>query len=140
MREYLRKLGVVATAALTIAGASIATTGTALAQHRGGGGMHMGRVGGFGGMHVARAGGAWHGGHWGGGHWRGGWHRGWGWRGGGWHRGWGWGGWGPAFAAGVAIGTWPYWGPYWGPYAYAGCYRQVVINRWGHRVVRRICY
>jgi hypothetical protein len=61
---------------------------------------------------------------------------------GGWH-----GGWGPGFvgglAAGAAIGTAPYY--YGGPYAYdyGGCYvrRQVVINRWGQRVIRhvRVC-
>jgi hypothetical protein len=71
----------------------------------------------------------WHGG------WHHGWHGGWGWRGGWGWGGWGWG-WGPAFATGVAIGAWPYYG--------YGCYvrPRVVITRHGHRVVRpvRVCY
>jgi hypothetical protein len=63
------------------------------------------------------------------------------------------GGFGPGFvgglAAGAVIGSGPYYGGYYGgpyaygggPYAYgSGCYieRQVVINRWGHRVIRRV--
>ena len=59
------------------------------------------------------------------------------------------GGFGPGFvggfAAGAMIGGAPYYGGdyYGGPYAYGGeCYirRQVVINRWGYRVVRRVRY
>jgi hypothetical protein len=57
------------------------------------------------------------------------------------------GGFGPGFvgglAAGAVIGGTPYYGGgyYGGPYAYGGdCYirRQVIINRWGHRVIRRV--
>ena len=70
-------------------------------------------------------GGHWGGGHWGGGHWSGG-H--WG------HGHWGGGLWG-----------WPGYGGYYGDYAYGGeCYiqRHWVINRYGHRVLRRVhvCY
>lgn len=144
MRGYLQKIGVAATVALGVLGASVATSGTALARaggHGGGGGMHVGRAGG-GGMHAGRVGGGramvaraghWRGG-WRGGHWRGGWRGGWGWR-----RGWGGGWWGPGFAAGLALGAWPYYG-YYGPYAYGGCYRRLVINRYGYRVWRRVCY
>src|SRR5664280_612314 len=69
------------------------------------------------------------------------------------HHGYG-GGFGPGFvgglAAGAVIGGGPYYGGgyYGGPYAYGGgpyaygggCYieRQVVINRFGHRVIRRV--
>lgn len=63
------------------------------------------------------------------------------------------GGFGPGFvgglAAGAVIGSAPYYGGYYGgPYAYAdgpyayggGCYieRHAVINRFGHRVIRRV--
>jgi membrane protein DedA with SNARE-associated domain len=65
------------------------------------------------------------------------------------------GGFGPGFvggfAAGAAIGSGAYYGGgyYGGPYAYdygepyayaSGCYirRQVFVNRWGHRTVRRV--
>jgi hypothetical protein len=71
------------------------------------------------------------------------------------------GGFGPGFvggfAAGAVLGGGPYYGGgyYGGPYAYSGgpyaysggpyaygggCYiqRQVIINRWGHRVIRRV--
>jgi hypothetical protein len=62
--------------------------------------------------------------------------------GGHWHGG----GWGPGFVGGLAVGTAIGAGPYYygGPYAYGyGCYvrRQVIVNRWGHRVIRhvRVC-
>lgn len=63
------------------------------------------------------------------------------------------GGFGPGFvgglAAGAIIGGAPYYGGYYdgpyayygGPYAYGGgCYieRHFVINRFGHRVIRRV--
>ena len=63
-----------------------------------------------------------------------------------WH-GHGGGGFGPGFvgglAAGAIIGGGPYYGGgyYGGPYAYGGyCYiqRRVFINRFGHRVIRRV--
>jgi hypothetical protein len=103
MRTYLKKIGLAAVMALTVAGVAFGTAGSAQAQH-------------------------WHGG--------------------------GGGGFGPGFvgglAAGAVIGSGPYYGggyyggPYaygGGPYAYAGgCYiqRQAVINRYGHRVIRRV--
>ena len=59
-----------------------------------------------------------------------------------WH-GHGGGGFGPGFAAGAMMGGGPYYGGgyYGGPYAYGGdCYiqRQAFINRFGHRVIRRV--
>lgn len=55
------------------------------------------------------------------------------------HHHWHGGGWGPGFGAGLAFGAAPY---YYrgGPYAYGDCYirRQVVINRFGERIVRRV--
>jgi hypothetical protein len=57
------------------------------------------------------------------------------------------GGFGPGFvgglAAGAVIGSSPYYGGgyYGGPYAYGGyCYiqRRAVIDRWGHRFIRRV--
>jgi ABC-type sugar transport system substrate-binding protein len=54
------------------------------------------------------------------------------------------GGRGPGFAGGLAVGTAIGASPYYygGPYAYdyGGCSvrRQVVINRWGQRVIRHI--
>jgi hypothetical protein len=87
----------------------------------------------------ARWGGHWGGGHWGGGHWG---HN---------HGGWGWGGFGWGLGSGLAIGlAAPYYGGYYGgyypyyasgygPYGYGDCYvtRHWVINRYGHRVLRR---
>jgi hypothetical protein len=61
--------------------------------------------------------------------------------------GYGGGGFGPGFvgglAAGAIIGGGPYYGGgyYGGPYAYGGdCYiqRRAFINRFGHRVIRRV--
>jgi hypothetical protein len=62
-----------------------------------------------------------------------------------WH-GYGGGGFGLGFvgglAAGAVIGGGPYYGGgyYGGPYAYGGCHiqRQAFINRFGHRVIRRV--
>jgi hypothetical protein len=107
MRRYLKKIGLAAVMALTVAGVAIGTAGSAQAQHGHGGG--------------------------------------------------GGGGFGPGFvgglAAGAVIGSGPYYGGgyYGGPYAYGGgpyasyaygggCYiqRQAVINRFGHRVIRRV--
>ena len=101
MRASLKKIGLAAVTALTVAGAALVTAGSAQAQHRhGGGGFGPGFVGGL--------------------------------------------------AAGAVIGGGPYYGGgyYGGPYAYGGgpyaygggCYieRQVVINRFGHRVIRRV--
>ena len=56
------------------------------------------------------------------------------------------GGFGPGFVGGLALGavaSGPYYGYDYGPYAYdygPDCYirRTVVVNRWGHRIVRRI--
>jgi hypothetical protein len=117
MRAVLRKIGIAAATAIVIAGSMAAFPG--LADARGGGGHHGG------------------GGHGGGGHY-----------GGGGYGGWGWGGVGLGLATGLAYG-----GYYGGPYAYdygydngyAGeCYirRYWVINRYGHRVLRRgqVCY
>jgi hypothetical protein len=75
-------------------------------------------------------------------------------RGGGWHHGGGWGGgFGPGFVGGLALGAAvgaPYYGYYGGPYAYdyggpyayadGGCYigHRAFIDRWGHRIVRRV--
>src|SRR5665213_1828516 len=91
MQAYLRKIGVAATAALAIAGASVVTSDAAFAQHRAGGGG-IGHVGGGAG-HAAIGHGNWRGG---GGAWRGN-----GWRGGGWRGG----GWGPGFIGGLALGA-----------------------------------
>ena len=108
----LRNLGIalVATAAIGLVSAAPAS-----AQHHGWGG---------------------HGGHWGGhgGHWG--------------------GGFGPGFVGGLALGAavgGPYYGYYgydgpyaydYGDYAYAApaCYlrREVVVNHWGERIVRRV--
>lgn len=119
MRPVLRKIGIAAALAV----ATIATTAAVLP-----------------GTAEARWGGHWGGGHWGGGHWGGG-H--WG------HGGWGWGGFGWGLGTGLALGfAAPYYGGYYpgyaygyGPYGYGGeCYvtRQWVINRYGHRVLRRV--
>ena len=144
MNSHLRNIGLAATAALTIAGASIATSDAALAQHRGGGVAQAGaRVGLARVVNrtvnrtvvVNRN-----------------------WRGGG-------GGWGPGFVGGLALGAVAspyYYGGYYGPgpyaydpyvesapatYAYAApyayrsrCYmqRRVVVNHAGHRMVRRV--
>src|SRR5450759_937805 len=95
MRASLKKIGLAAVMALTVAGAALVTAGSAQAQHwhgHGGGGFGPGFVGGL--------------------------------------------------AAGAVIGGGYYGGGYYGgPYAYGGdCYirRQVIINRWGHRVIRRV--
>jgi hypothetical protein len=101
MRVSLKKIGLAAVMALTVAGTALVTAGSAQAQYRhGGGGFAPGFVGGL--------------------------------------------------AAGAVIGGGPYYGGgyYGGPYAYGGgpyaygggCYieRQVVINRFGHRVIRRV--
>jgi|SRR5665811_1099627 hypothetical protein len=96
MRASLKKIGLAAVMALTVAGTALVTAGSAQAQHGhgyGGGGFGPGFVGGL--------------------------------------------------AAGAVIGGGPYYGGgyYGGPYAYGGgCYieRQVVINRFGHRVIRRV--
>src|ERR1035437_5114200 len=94
MRVSLKKIGLAAVMALTVAGTALVTAGSAQAQHG------HGFVGGL--------------------------------------------------AAGAVIGGGPYYGGgyYGGPYAYGGgpyaygcgCYieRQVVINRFGHRVIRRV--
>jgi hypothetical protein len=70
-------------------------------------------------------------------------------RGGHWHGHgghWG-GGFGPGFVSGLALGAvgGAYYGGYgyYGPYAYGSgpdCYirRTVVVNRWGHRFIRRV--
>jgi len=67
-----------------------------------------------------------------------------------WHGHWHGGGFGPGFVGGLALGAAVaspyYYGGYYGaPYAYGayygpGCYvtRRPVINRWGHRVWRRV--
>jgi hypothetical protein len=105
MRASLKKIGLAAVMALTVAGTALITAGSAQAQHGhghgyGGGGFGPGFVGGL--------------------------------------------------AAGAVIGGGPYYGGgyYGGPYAYGGgpyaygggCYieRQVFINRFGHRVIRRV--
>src|SRR5450759_1508293 len=96
MRASLKKIGLAAVMALTVAGTALVTAGSAQAQHGhgyGGGGFGPGFVGGL--------------------------------------------------AAGAGIGGGPYYGGgyYGGPYAYGGgCYieRQVVINHFGHRVIRRV--
>jgi hypothetical protein len=96
MRVSLKKIGLAAVMALTVAGTALVTAGSVQAQHGhgyGGGGFGPGFVGGL--------------------------------------------------AAGAVIGGGPYYGSgyYGGPYAYGGgCYieRQVVINRFGHRVIRRV--
>ena len=100
MRASLKKIGLAAVMALTVAGAALVTAGSAQAQHRhGGGGFGPGFVGGL------AAGAVIGGGYYGGGY---------------------------------------YGGPYaydGGPYAYGGgCYiqRRVFINRFGHRVIRRV--
>jgi hypothetical protein len=95
MRASLKKIGLAAVMALTVAGAALVTAGSAQAQH-------------------------WHG-----------------------HGG---GGFGPGFVGGLAVGAvigGGYYGGgyYGGPYAYGGdCYiqRQAFINRFGHRVIRRV--
>src|SRR5690348_5171449 len=90
----------------------------------------------------ARWGGGYHGGHYGG-HWHGG---GWGWGGFGWGLGTGLAlGWGAPYYGGYYGGYYPYGGYYaYGPGAYGDCYvrRRWVINRYGHRVLRRVtvCY
>ena len=96
MRASLKKIGLAAVMALTVAGTALVTAGSAQAQHGhgyGGGGFGPGFVGGL--------------------------------------------------AAGAVIGGGPYYGGgyYGGPYAYGGdCYiqRQAFINRFGHRVIRRV--
>src|SRR5665811_2186352 len=96
MRASLKKIGLAAVMALTVAGTALVTAGSAQAQHGhgyGGGGFGPGFVGGLG--------------------------------------------------AGAGIGGGPDYGGryYGGPYGYGGgCYieRQVVINRFGHRVIRRV--
>ncbi len=96
MRAPLKKIGLAAVMALTVAGTALVTAGAARAQHwhgHGGGGFGPGFVGGL--------------------------------------------------AAGAIIGGGPYYGGgyYGGPYAYGGyCYiqRRVFINRFGHRVIRRV--
>ena len=96
MRATLKKIGLAAVMALTVAGTALVTAGAARAQHwhgHGGGGFGPGFVGGL--------------------------------------------------AAGAIIGGGPYYGGgyYGGPYAYGGdCYiqRRVFINRFGHRVIRRV--
>ncbi|MBN8919147.1 MAG: hypothetical protein J0H62_00220 [Rhizobiales bacterium] len=134
----LRKLGVVAVAAATIAG-SIATTSVNAEARPGGGGGFRGGGGG----------GGWHGG--GGFRGGGGWHGG-GFRGGGWRGGGGWG-WGPGIVGGLALGALaasPYYGyggygGYYGygPGYYGGCWteRQRVIDRYGRVFIRpvRVC-
>jgi hypothetical protein len=91
MRASLKKIGLAAVMALTVAGTALVTAGSAQAQYRHGGG-----------------------------------------------------GFGPGFGGGPYYGGGYYGGPYaygGGPYAYGGgCYieRQVVINRFGHRVIRRM--
>jgi hypothetical protein len=90
MRASLKKIGLAAVMALTVAGAALVTAGSAQAQH-------------------------WHG-----------------------HGG---GGFGPGFVGGVTAGALLGGGYYGGPYAYGGgCYiqREVVINRSGHRIIRRV--
>jgi len=127
-----------------------ATTGDALAQHRGGHGGYMwprgGWHGGGGGWHGG--GGGWHGGGWRGGGWHGGGWNGGGWNGGcwncGWNGGWGWG-WGPAFGLGLGLG---YGAGVWDNGATRVC-RPVVRNvrvhtshgwRWRNVVVGRRCF
>jgi hypothetical protein len=110
MRVSLKKIGLAAVMALTVAGTALVTPGSAQAQHGhayGGGGFGPGFVGGL-------AAGAVIGG-------------------------------GPYYGSGYYGGPYAYGGgPYaygGGPYAYGGgCYieRQVVINRFGHRVIRRV--
>src|ERR1022692_2345801 len=107
MRASLKKIGLTAVMALTVAGTALITAGSAQAQHGhgyGGGGFGPGFVGGP---------------YYGGGY----------------------------YGGPYAYGGGPYaygGGPYaygGGPYAYGGgCYieRQVVINRFGHRVIRRV--
>ena len=91
MRVSLKKIGLAAVMALTVAGTALVTAGSAQAQYRHGGG-----------------------------------------------------GFGPGFGGGPYYGGGYYGGPYaygGGPYAYGGgCYieRQVVINRFGQRVIRRV--
>src|ERR1035437_6909997 len=105
MRVSLKKIGLAAVMALTVAGTALVTAGSAQAQYRHGGG---GFAPGFGG-----------GPYYGGGY----------------------------YGGPYAYGGGPYaygGGPYaygGGPYAYGGgCYieRQVVINRFGQRVIRRV--
>ena len=89
----MKKIGLAAVMALTVAGTALVTAGSAQAQYRhGGGGFGPGFVGGL--------------------------------------------------AAGAVIGGGYYGGGYYGgPYAYGGdCYiqRQAFINRFGHRVIRRV--
>jgi uncharacterized membrane protein len=107
MRASLKKIGLAAVMALTVAGTALVTAGSAQAQHRhGGGGFGPGFVGGL------AAGAVIGGGYYGGGYY------------------------GGPYAYGG--GPYAYGG---GPYAYGGgCYieRQVVINRFGHRVIRRV--
>jgi hypothetical protein len=128
MRAVLRKIGIAAATAIAIAGSTMAIPGLAQAAGHGG---HAGWSGGHGG-HGGWSGG--HGGHWGGGHWGGGGY----WGGGRWGGGyWGW--------PGAGWGYGGYYGAYASDYAYGGeCYiqRHWVINRYGHRVLRRvhICY
>lgn len=136
----LRKFGIAAATALAVLGTTAAVPG--IAEARGGFGGH------FGGGHWG--GGHFGGGHWGGGHW-GGWrgHGGWG------RRGYAWGALGTGLAFGLAAPYYGgYYGGYYGPYAYDygygsyayadDCYirRHWVINRYGHRVLRRVtvCY
>jgi hypothetical protein len=109
MQAPWKRLGVVAVATLAIVG--FAGSASAQHYHGGGGGYYHGGGGGYYG-----GGGAFIGG----------------------------------LAAGALIGASPYYGGYYGgpygyynggPYAYAGgCYiqRQWVINRYGHRVWRRV--
>jgi hypothetical protein len=105
MRASLKKIGLAAVMALTVAGAALVTAGSAQAQHwhgHGGGGFGPGFVGGV--TAGALLGGGYYGGPYG--YYDGG----------------------------------PY-GYYGGPYAYGGgCYiqREVVINRSGHRIIRRV--
>ena len=100
MRASLKKIGLAAVMALTVAGTALVTAGSAQAQYRhGGGGFGPGFVGGL--------------------------------------------------AAGAVMGGRYYGGGYYGgpyaydggPYAYGGdCYiqRRAFINRFGHRVIRRV--
>jgi len=117
MQSVLRKMTLAGIAVAAIAAATAMTPGVAEARWGGHGGGH------------------WGGGHWGGGHW---------------HGGWGWGGYGWGFGSGLALGlAAPYYGGYYGgypyaagyaPYEYGDCYvvRRWVINRYGHRVLRRM--
>ena len=108
MRNSISRAAISGLAALSLAGALVATSEPAAAAHWRGGGGH-----------------AWHGG----GHaWHGGGHA---WHGGrrGWHGGPGW--WGPAIIGGLAAGAlaapYAYGYGYGGPYGYGGCQSYAPI-------------